>query len=95
MPKAPTLAAMRLAHILRISPLGPYHYRMIAEDFTFDTSHIRQEMGWKPTVTNSEMLALAYRYYAQNREDIMARDNVSAHSKAAEMGILRLLKWIS
>jgi len=95
LPKAPTLAAMRLAHVLRISPLGPYHYRMIAEDFTFDTSRIRQAMGWKPTVTNSEMLAVAYRYYAQNREEILARDNVSAHSQAAKMGVLRLLKWIS
>jgi UDP-glucose 4-epimerase len=95
LPKAPALAAMRLAHVLRISPLGPYHYRMIAEDFTFDTSRIRGALNWRPTVTNSEMLAAAYRYYAENREEIMARSNVSAHSRAAEMGILRLLKWIS
>jgi len=95
MPEGPTLAAMRLAHTLKISPLGPYHYRMIAEDFVFDTSRIGQAMGWKPTVTNSEMLARAYRYYAENREEILARDNVSAHSKPAEMGILRLLKWLS
>ena len=95
LPKAPTLAAMRLAHLLKISPLGPYHYRMIAEDFTFDTTRIRQAMGWKPTVTNSEMLAVAYRYYARNREEILARENVSAHSQAAKMGVLRLLKWIS
>jgi nucleoside-diphosphate-sugar epimerase len=95
LPKTPTLAAMRLAHLLKISPLGPYHYRMIAEDFVFDTSRIRQAMNWSPTVTNSEMLARAYRYYAENREEILARQNVSAHSKAAEMGVLRLLKWIS
>jgi UDP-glucose 4-epimerase len=95
LPKGPTLAAMRLAHILKISPLGPYHYRMIAEDFVFDTSRIREGLHWKPTVTNSEMLARAYRYYAENREEILARQNVSAHSKAAEMGVLRLLKWIS
>jgi nucleoside-diphosphate-sugar epimerase len=95
LPKAPTLAAMRLAHALKISPLGPYHYRMIAEDFAFDTTRIRQVMGWQPTVTNSEMLAIAYRYYEQNRDDILARENVSAHSKAAQMGVLRLLKWIS
>jgi UDP-glucose 4-epimerase len=95
LPKAPTLAAMRLAHVLRISPLGPYHYRMIAEDFTFDTSHIKSALGWRPTVTNGEMLAAAYRYYAENREEILRRDNVSAHSRVAEMGILRLLKWIS
>lgn len=95
LPKGPTLAAMRAAHVLRISPLGPYHYRMIAEDFTFDTTRIRQALGWKPTVTNSEMLSAAYRYYAENRDEINARTNVSAHSKAAEMGVLRLLKWIS
>jgi hypothetical protein len=86
---------MRLAYLLRISPLGPYHYRMIAEDFVFDTTHIRQALGWRPTVTNSEMLTLAYRYYAENREEIQARNNVSAHSRSAEMGILRLLKWLS
>lgn len=95
LPKGPTLAAMRLAHVLRISPLGPYHYRMIAEDFTFDTSRIKAALNWRPTVTNSEMLTAAYRYYADNRDEINARTNVSAHSKAAEMGVLRLLKWLS
>ena len=95
LPKGPTLAVMQLAHTLRISPLGPYHYRMIAEDFIFDTSRIKQALGWRPTVTNSEMLATAYRYYVENREEILARSNVSAHSRAAEMGVLRLLKWIS
>jgi nucleoside-diphosphate-sugar epimerase len=95
LPKAPALAAMHLAHMLRVSPLGPYHYRMIAEDFIFDTSRIRQALGWRPTVTNSEMLTAAYRYYAENRQEILARSNVSAHSRAADMGILRLLKWIS
>ena len=93
--EGPTLAMMRLAHTLRISPLGPYHYRMIAEDFVFDTSRIRLALGWRPTVTNSEMLIMAYRYYAENRSEILARSNVSAHSRAAEMGILRLLKWLS
>ncbi len=94
-PKGPTLLAMRMAHVLRISPLGPYHYRMIAEDFTFDTTKIKAALNWRPTVTNSEMLSAAYRYYADNREEINARTNVSAHSKAAEMGVLRLLKWLS
>jgi nucleoside-diphosphate-sugar epimerase len=95
LPKGPTLAAMRLAHTLRVSPLGPYHYRMIAEDFIFDTTRIRGALGWRPTVNNSEMLTAAYRYYAENRNEILARSNVSAHSRAADMGILRLLKWMS
>lgn len=95
LPKGPTLAAMQLAHHLHLSPLGPYHYRMIAEDFVFDTTRIKRELGWKPTLTNSEMLERAYRYYAERRNEIHARENVSAHSKPAAMGLIRVLKWFS
>ena len=95
LPKAPTIAAMKLAHALKISPLGPYHYRMIAEDFAFDTTKIREAMGWRATLSNEEMLTRAYEYYAAQREEIHARTNVSAHSKPASMGVIRLLKWVS
>jgi nucleoside-diphosphate-sugar epimerase len=95
LPKAPTIAAMKLAHKLGVSPLGPYHYRMIAEDFIFDTRRIRERLGWRPTLTNQQMMIEAYRYYAAQRKEIHARKDVSAHSKAASMGVIRLLKWIS
>ena len=95
LPRRPTIAMMQLAHKLGVSPLGPYHYRMIAESFVFDTSRIRKELGWTPTLTNEEMMLRAFSYYSENRRAIHARTDVSAHSKAAPMGIIRLLKWIS
>jgi nucleoside-diphosphate-sugar epimerase len=95
LPKAPTIAAMMAAHKLRISPLGPYHYKMIAESFVFDTTRIKQRLGWRPTYTNEEMLLKAYEYYAKNRNEISSRTNVSTHRKPASMGVIRLLKWIS
>jgi nucleoside-diphosphate-sugar epimerase len=95
LPRRPTIAMMQLAHKLGVSPLGPYHYRMIAESFVFDTSRIRRELGWTPTLTNEEMMLRAFSYYSENRRAIHARTDVSAHSKAAPMGIIRLLKWMS
>lgn len=95
LPKAPTLAAMQAAHVLKLSPLGPYHYKMIAEDFVFDTAKIKRELGWRPTLTNEGMLMRAYDYYARNKAEIAARTNVSAHKQASDMGIIRLLKWVS
>jgi UDP-glucose 4-epimerase len=95
LPKAPAIAAMKLAHKLGISPLGPYHYQMIAEDFLFDTTKIKAKLGWRPTLTNEQMLVRAYRYYAAQRAEIHARRDVSAHSKPTSMGVIRLLKWIS
>jgi nucleoside-diphosphate-sugar epimerase len=95
LPKAPTVTAMKLAHKLGVSPLGPYHYRMIAESFVFDTTRVKSELGWRPTLTNEQMMLRAFEYYRANRSSIHERTGVSAHSKAAPMGVIRLLKWIS
>jgi nucleoside-diphosphate-sugar epimerase len=96
LPHGPTIAALKLAHKLGISPLGPYHYQMIAEDFIFDTTRIRERLGWRPTQTNQQMMVTAYKYYAEHRDEIHARaGEVSAHSRPANMGVIRLLKWMS
>jgi hypothetical protein len=68
---------------------------MIAEDFIFDNAKIKQALSWEPTLKNSEMLVRAYKYYSAHRKEIEKRSDVSAHSKAASMGVIRLLKWIS
>ncbi len=95
LPKRLSLATMRLAHLLRLSPLGPYHYKMIAEDFIFDTAKIKNELAWQPTLTNEEMLWRAYEYYERNQSEIQSRVNVSAHKQQAKMGIIRILKCLS
>ncbi|TAL15309.1 NAD(P)-dependent oxidoreductase [Patescibacteria group bacterium] len=89
------LPLMKLAHVLRLSPLGPYQYKMIAENFVFDTTKIKKELDWKPKLTNQDMLYKAYEYYHQHRKDIEGRHNASAHKQAARMGVIRLLKWLS
>ena len=95
LPEKPTLLAMKLAYALKISPLGPYQYKMIAEDFEFDTTRIRRDLGWAPTLTNEEILWKAYNYYHEHRQEIEQRRDVSAHKQSAKMGVIRLLKWLS
>jgi nucleoside-diphosphate-sugar epimerase len=94
-PKRPAILAMQLAHAVGLSPLGPYQYRMIAEDFLFDTSRIQATLGWRPTLTNEEMLSRAYVYYREHRAEIESRGAASAHRTATPMGIIRLLKFFS
>ncbi|TSC58910.1 MAG: NAD-dependent epimerase/dehydratase [Candidatus Peregrinibacteria bacterium Greene0416_19] len=95
LPRAPTLAAMKIAYALGLSPLGPYQYKMIAEDFTFDTSKMKRELGWTPTLTNEEMLWKAYNYYHEHRKELAQTESLSAHRQPAKMGIIKLLKWMS
>lgn len=89
------ILAMKLAYFFKISPLGPYQYKMIAEDFEFNTNRIKKELNWSPTLTNEEMLLKSYQYYHNHLKEIKNRRNSSAHRQPAKMGIIRLLKWIS
>jgi dTDP-D-glucose 4,6-dehydratase len=68
---------------------------MIAEDFVFDTSKIKRVLGWKPTSRNEEMLAKAYDYYRDHRQELKTRDDLSAHRRPARLGAIKLLKLIS
>ena len=67
---------------------------MISANFVFDTTKIKKALDFKPTLSNEEMLYKSYEYYKNNRAEIESRKNVSAHRKNAQMGIIRLLKWI-
>lgn len=98
LPKFPTLPVMQFCHIIKISPLGPYQYNMIAEEFVFDTTHLEKTLGWQPSKTNGEILFTAYDYYVKNKDRIgieAGNASLPAHRRKARMGVIRLLKWIS
>lgn len=92
-PKTFMTICMKICYILKISPLGPYQYKMISSSFVFDTTKIKEKLNFSPTLSNEEMLLKSYNYYHKNRKEIENRKNVSAHNKNAKMGIIRLLKW--
>src|SRR5262245_582555 len=93
LPAAPARAVLAMLHRLGVSPLGPYHTRLISGTFVFDTTRIKEDLGWRPTRTSEEMLREAYRFYAAN--DAERSDELSATRQGAKLGILRLIKLIS
>ncbi len=95
LPKWFMILGMKICYMLGISPLGPYQYKMIAENFIFDTEHIKKELGFVPTKTNEEMLFTAYEYFHKNKKEILSRTNVSAHKSVAKMGIIGIIKFFS
>lgn len=94
-PEGPSVLAMKVLNKLNLSPLGPYHYRMIAANFVFDNSKLKRDLGWAPTLTNTQILCDAYKYYQDNYEAINNAKGASAHKTKAKAGILNLLRMIS
>lgn len=87
---------MKLMYKLRLSPLGPYQYNMIAEEFVFDTTRIKQKLGWYPTRSSQEAFHEAFEYYRSVKADLERdHDKLPAHRRKADPGIIKLLKWLS
>lgn len=95
LPKKLAIWGMKIAYHLGLSPLGPYQYKMISSNFVFDTTKIKEKLGFIPTLKNEEMLLKSYNFYHVNKNEIKKRNNMSAHNVIAKMGIIRLIKWIS
>ncbi len=95
LPKAPAVAAMRALHMMGMSPLGPYHYKMLAESFVFDTTKIKNTLGWQPTRTNSQMLIESYRWYVEHYDDVYSGGERSAHRQPVKLQALALIKRFS
>jgi len=96
LPAPIALPAMKLAHRLGMSPLGPYQFRMLTQDFVFDTTKIKRALGWVPTLDNGQMLYKAYEYYLAHRLEILSSPELSGNRQPVKkLGVLRLLKLIS
>ncbi len=95
LPKGPAVGAMRMLHLLGLSPLGPYHYKMLAESFVFDTTRIQRELGWRATKTNTQMLIESYQWYIDHLDEVYHSGDKSAHRQPVKLQALELVKRFS
>jgi UDP-glucose 4-epimerase len=93
-PKFASIPLLKLFYKLKISPLGPYQFQMLTKSFIFDTSYVKKELDWYPTLNNTEMLKLAYEYYRNNKTHL-SKSKLSANSSDVKLGVLKLLKYIN
>ena len=83
---------LKFLYKLRLSPMGPYQFRMLTMNFEFDISKIKKELNWKPTKTNSEIIKIAYDFYIHNLNN--TKKKLNANSRPVDMKILNILKFI-
>ncbi len=79
---------------LRLSPLGPYHYRTYHKPYAFDVQHVL-DLGWKPRYSNDDMLRESYDLFVSGAYEQEAGSSFSPHRKKVKESVLWLLKKLS
>jgi nucleoside-diphosphate-sugar epimerase len=90
-PMGPAVLGMRLASVLGLSPLGPYHALMYGRSMYFDTSRAEQELDWRPRYSNVEMIRQSYDWYVRHREQVLRQHGASHHRSPVKQGVLALV----
>jgi nucleoside-diphosphate-sugar epimerase len=67
LPAGPARALLRGLHLVRLSPLGEWHYRTADQDCFVDIGDAVRRLGWSPRFSNREALARAYDWYVSGR----------------------------
>ena len=93
-PFAPAVAAMKLAGMLRLSPLAPYHSLMYGRSFHFDIGKAMAELAWHPRWSNEEMICQSYDWYLAHKDAVLRGSGESPHRSAVKQKILRLVKQL-
>ncbi len=93
LPASLAIPTLKLLNHLRLSPLGPYQFRMLTEDFTYDCSHVEATLNWRPTLNNIEMLCKAFDFYRDHRDELVGAR--SANSGTVSQRILGLIRRLS
>jgi len=94
-PSIPTTAFLKLLYCCGLSPLGPYQFRMLTRDFSFNIAHIKTTLRWQPTLSNGQMLTKAYDYYTKNIETFLSDCNLSANRGRIRMGVFNFIRMFS
>jgi nucleoside-diphosphate-sugar epimerase len=91
LPTGPAATAMKSLSGAGLLPFAPYHWLLYGESLWFDTSRAQDELGWRPTQSNGEMLIESYEWWLAHRGDVV-EGNASHHKSPVPLGVLKLLK---
>jgi nucleoside-diphosphate-sugar epimerase len=59
-------AALWSLHAVRMAPLVPEQFRIADVDYVLDTARAGQALGWRPQLTDADMLWSAYQTYVRS-----------------------------
>lgn len=89
-PKVFAIPILKLLYFFKLSPMGPYQFRMLTRNFEFDISEIKKDLNWTPKKSNSEIILIAYRSFISNSNH---SKNFSANRSRINLKFLTILKY--
>jgi hypothetical protein len=96
LPETLTINTLRLLHVLRLSPLVPWHYLTYHKECYFDVQPLLK-LGWHPRYSNAAMLQESYDAYIASAGRAPAEGPIggSPHRSPLAQGALWIVKQFS
>ncbi len=94
LPKMPIIVAVSLFAKLRLLPLSPFHALIYGESVYSSNKSAQVELSWEPSHGFSQILEDGYKWYYQNRTQVLNNQTGSVHQRAPKQGLLSLVRFL-
>ncbi len=84
---------LRLAELLRLSPLYKWVYGTADKDSFVSTEKIESTLGWQPEFSNAQALIRSYDWYLEHKHEIAGATGIT-HRVAWRQGALGIVKRV-
>ncbi|NUL83467.1 MAG: NAD(P)-dependent oxidoreductase [Armatimonadetes bacterium] len=90
-PAGPVKAILRMAEILKLSPLYKWIYATADRDSFVSVEKIKERLGWSARYSNAEALIRSYQWFLEHKSELQGASGIT-HRTAWNQGILKLFK---
>lgn len=77
LPVLPSQIALSILEFFNLSPIVAWHYKTFPVDSYVSIEKAKRDLGFKPTKSNSEILAEAYEWYRKHRAEFIGKRGVT------------------
>lgn len=91
LPSKVIIPLLKFLFFLKLSPLGPYQFRMLTQNFEFDLNHLKKEIKLNNSTEGYKALSIAYKHYIKNKNKISKNNS---NKSRTNFGLLEILKYI-
>ena len=86
---------MKTLDLLKLSPVVSWQYLTGGENFVFDCSKAKKQLGWKPKYNDTEMIIKTYDWFLKNYDEISKLKEGTTHRQITGEGILNIINRLT
>ena len=94
LPKTVIIALALFASKIKVVPISPFHIKLYGESVYNTNEKANEKLLWEPDFSHLEIITSSYKWYSNNRRQILNFKKGSVHQKPLKQGLMSMIRFL-